>query len=308
MDKRQFLKRSLDTTNAFMAFHGDEGVKVNPNIWDTRLRDYQRKLLVLTPRAEYYDFTIPGQDYKVTLDEEPSAAADLVETTNVAVSEFSTRNVTFEPTERGARYQATYSEVARAFFPVAERMTNKLAYKLAVKKDNVAFNTLVSGVHATHVVIANGKSALTDIASTDTIGYAEILKAKRLIGKAQYVPTELHINHDQEEQLLRLGTIHKANEFGTRSAIENGLIGSLFGLDVFASHSIRSANDRAPAIVLGVTNSGEKAFGYAEKRRPQIETQRFAAGRYWDIVATEDYDFKVFHNKAYALIYTTSTA
>lgn len=305
MDKRQFLKRSLDTTNAFMAFHGTEGVKVNPNIWDNVLRDFQRKILVLTPRAEFYDFRSPGQDYRVTLDEEPSAAGDLVETTAVPVSEFTTRSVLFEPTERGARYQVTYSEMARSFFPVVERMVNKLAYKLAVKKDTDAFNTLVAG--GEHTVIANGKTALSDVAPTDKISTDQILKGKRLISKEQYVPVELHINHDQEEQLLALGTIHKANEFGTRSAIENGLIGSLFGLDVYASHSIRSASSRAPALILGRTNSGERAFGYALKRDAMMETQRFAAARYVDVVATEEYDFKVFHPKAIAKLYTTST-
>jgi hypothetical protein len=67
---------------------------------------------------------------------------------------------------------------------------------------------------------------------------------------------------------------------------------------VVASHSIPTTTNVAYAVCLGRTRSGEKAFGYAIKRDPMIEQEYHARGRYWDIVAHEEYDFKVLHDGA----------
>lgn len=301
MNKKEFLKRSLDTTNGFFSTQA-AAVAVNPNIWDFRLREYEEKNLVITPQAEQFDFRGPGSDYKVTIDNAPSAAADLVETVNVGISSFSTRNVLFEPTERGAAYQLTRKEAVRAFFNVAERMVTKLGYSLAQRKDELGVTTIYNG--ATHQIFANSKAASTALASTDTLNYADILRSRKLIIASLYRPMDMFISPTQEEQLLNLGTIHKANEFGTRQAIQNGLIGTLFGLQIWSSHSIAETANRAKAIVAGRSRTGERAFGYAIKRDPIIEREYHARGRYWDIVAHEEYDFKVLHPDALVVLET----
>ena len=119
MDKRQFLKRAIDNANAFYTGQS-EAQAVNPNIWDMRLREFEEANLVFTPQTEQFDFRGVGTDYKVTIDEAPSAATELTETVDVAISSFSTRNVTFDPTEYGAAYQLTRKEAVRAFFNVAD--------------------------------------------------------------------------------------------------------------------------------------------------------------------------------------------
>jgi N4-gp56 family major capsid protein len=308
--KREFIKRAIDTTNGFGTFDS-EATAVNPNIWDFKLREYEEENLVLTPQAEQFDFRGAGTDYKVTIDEVPSAAAALTETIDVPISSFTTRNTTFTPTEYGASYQLSRKEAVRAFFNVADRMVKKLGYSLALKKDNLAYAELVAG--AENSVIANSKTALTALASTDTLGYAEITKAIALIEEDVYTPMDLFVSYKQKQDLLNLQTINNADKFGSRDAVARGLVGELFGLNIWVSHSITKStvggsNYYDKAVVLGRSGTGERAFGYAIKRDPMIEREYHARGRYWDIVAHEEYDFAVLHGKAICTIATYNSA
>lgn len=299
--KRELIKRSFDG-NALLA-QSAAGQAVNPNIWDMRLREYQEKNLVVTGMAEQFDFRGPGVDYKVTIDEAPTAAADIAETEAIAIQAFSTRNVVFDPTERGTGFEVSTKELVRSFFNVMERFSKKLGYSLAQRKDAFALSTVYAAVPVAHAIVANNVDS-SDIASTDTLNYASITAAKRLIEKALYQPEALLINVSQEEQLLNLGTIHKADEFGTRSAIERGVVGSLFGLLIVKSDSIPISNNKSKAVVMGTTKSGERALGYAIKRDPVMEMERDVKLRRTILVAHEDYDFKVLHPNALATIET----
>jgi len=299
MNKREFIKRALDTSNAFLTSNA-EATAVNPNIWDSRLREYEEKNLIVAPLGEQIDFRSPGVDFKVTIDEAPSAAAVLVETTDVSISSFATRNVTFTPSEKGAAYQITRAEMVRAFFDVMGRMTKKLGYSMACKKDSLAISTVQSG--AGNSVLVNSKSATTDLASTDTLDYASITKAARLIEDDLYTPTKLVVNPTQKQQVLDLQSVNRADEFGTRDGVQKGLIGELFGLNIFVSNNLPTASNVATAIVLGESQTGEQAFGIAVKRDPIIETEYHALGRYWDIVGHEEYDIQVLHPNAICTI------
>jgi len=307
--KREIIKRALDTSNAFFSGQA-EATKVNPNIWDNRLREFEQELLVMTPQAEQFDFRSPGVDYKVTIDDTPSAAAALTETADISISAISTRNVTFTPTEYGAAYQLTRKEAVRSFFNAADRMVKKLGYSLALKKDNLAYATVKDG--AGNAVIVNSKANASLVASTDTLDYESITSAITLIEEDKYIPADMFISYKQKENLLNISTINKANEFGTRDAIAKGLVGELFGLKIWVSHSVVKAttagNNVDYAVVLGQSGTGERAFGYAIKRDPMIEKEYHARGRFWDIVAHEEYNFQVLHSGAICTICSYNSA
>lgn len=306
MFAREFLKRSLDESNAFISTDS-EATKVNPKIWDTQLRDYEEERRVLSTYATTFDFRQAGRDYTVTVDEEPSAAAALTETTDVSISSISNRQITFTPTEQGAAYQVTRKEMVRGFFNVMENFSKKLGYKMAKRKDDLARTEIVS--NANNSVYVNSVSAASDIASTDTLDYDAILEGLK------ENEVDLYLNHrvlvispQQKQQLLALGTINKANEFGSRDAISRGVIGSLFGVDIVMASNITTETSGsatyARAILLSESETGEQALGYAIKRDPIIETEYHARGRYWDIVGHEEYDFAMLHPSAACIIYT----
>ncbi len=212
--RKEFIKRAYDA-NAFTAASA-EGQAVNPNIWDTRLRDYQTANLVVAPLGEQFDLTGPGADLRVTIDETPDAATDLTEGDDVAVSAITTRNVIFTPTQRAARYQISQKEFVRAFFNTMDNAVKKLGYKLALRKDNLAISVLNAAAGTT--IVANGGTA-GSLTSADTLGYDEVINAARAIKNNLYVPVDMIVNMYQASALLRRDKVVKAKEFGSREAL-----------------------------------------------------------------------------------------
>jgi hypothetical protein len=311
MANKEFIKRAVQLeSNAFIYNSGAaaEGESIAPNVWDVALRDFEEKALIVTPLAEQFDFRKPGQDLTVTVDDRPSAAGALTETVDVTISAFTTRQVTFTPVEQGAAYQLTRGMAARGFFDIAERMVRKLGYSLAERKDTLAVSELQTGAGA--AVIANGKSATSDLAATDFTSFlTDLSSAMYEIRQHFYKPKFLLINAYQEHKLRTHGTtitLADASQFGTREMIERGFVGRLFGLEVYTSDTIAATSNVAKAIVLGASQTGENALAYAIKRDPIIEKEYHARGRYWDIVAHEEYDFVLIHPDAVCTLATYS--
>jgi HK97 family phage major capsid protein len=297
MYRKDFIKRSYTgfAGNAFITSQS-AAVAVNPQLWDTQLRDYQEANLIYTKvGVTQYDFRKPGRSWTVTIDGTPTTAADLVETNAVSVQAISNRQVTFNPVERGVAFEVSKNELEDAFFPVMENITKKIAYALALRKDTVGVTAAQDG--ATTKLVADNVVA-SNIASSNTIKLSDFTRAVRAIKNLNYVPTEAFINPSQEEQILNITQVQKANEFGTRSAIESGLIGQLFGVKIYVTQSIATAANRAKMILQGTTRSGEKAVGYAVKRDPTVEMEELKTFRQYRLIGTERYDFKVLHPDA----------
>ena len=309
--RKELIKRAYDA-NAFTAVSA-EGTAVNPNIWDTRLREYQSENLVVAPLAEQFDLTGAGADLKVTIDEKPAAAAAaLTEGSDVAVTAITTRNVTFTPTQYAARYQISQKEYVRAFFNTMENATKKIGYQLALAKDNLAI-TVIEAAAGTSIVPATAVTAgraAGDLTSADTLGYDEIISGARVIKSNLYVPADLIVNFYQGADLLRLDSVNEANKFGSREALENGLIGDVFGVKIYETTQIGvtagTVGDEANALMIGKTPTGEKAFGIAVKESPSISKDYNVVNLSHDIVGHEDYDIKSLHDDAMVIITTWS--
>jgi hypothetical protein len=293
MDKEGFIKRAIDS-NAFVSTDQYATV-VNPAIWDTNLRDYEEQNIIYTNHVTTFDFRSPGRDYTVTIDAAPTAAADVAETDAVAIQPITNRQVTFTPTERGSAMQTTRKELVRAFFPVMENMTKKLGYALALRKDALGVSTAQTG--ATTALVANDVAS-TDIAATDTIGLEDFTKANRVIKNYYYTPTKAFICNSQEEQVLNITQLQKANEFGSRDAINRGLVGQLFGIKIYVTDSIPVSGNKAKMLVQGTSRTGEEAVGYAIKRDAMIERDYDPFFRKESLIAHEEYDFQVLHPDA----------
>lgn len=292
--KAEFIKRSFDA-NAFIT-SDQYATAVNPKVWDTQLRDYVQKNIIFTNHCQQYDFRKPGRDLTVTVDAAPTAAGALVETDAVAVQPISNRQVTFTPVEYGTQFQSSKSETEDAFFDVAANVIKKLGYSLALKKDAIGYAAAVAG--ATTAYTANNVAS-TDIASSDTIKLADFTKSRARILSLGYNPVEVIIGYGQEQQVLDISQVQKANEFGVRDAIDRGLIGQLFGIKIYVADSVTTASNKAKAIFLGESRaSGEKAVGYAQKRDPTVEMFYDADFRQYKWTGTERYGFSVLHPDA----------
>jgi hypothetical protein len=299
---KELLKKAFDA-NAWIYTGNAEGQAVAPAKYDEMVRDYQSKALVVAPLGEQFDFTQPGSSWTVTIDEAPTAAALTSETDAAAVSAITNRQVTFTPIEYTKKYEASYTEMEDGFLKFMENASKKIGYALAVKKDEVALAALQAG--ATHTVYAGtGNAASTDLAAGDVLSRNALLRGLQKVRTSLYRPDSALISPIQEAQLLDEGTIYKANEFGTRAAIANGLIGNIYGLDLYVSDSIVSASNVQKAIVMGKTGTGEKAFGIATARLATVESDKDISFRKVEVVGSERYDVKVLHPGAICVVET----
>lgn len=262
--------------------------------------EYQKKALVVAPLARQIDFRRPGSTWTVTVDVAPSASALTVETNAAAVSAITNRQVTFTPVEYTKKYEASYTEMEDGFLPFMGNATEKIGYAMADQKDAKCVSVLYSG--ATTALFVNSVTHASDLASTDTFTLDVIVDARKAIGKQLYRPYALLIGRDQEADILKLSDIYNADKFGTRSAIANGLIGGLYGFDIYVSDNITASSNEEYALALGKTQTGEAAFAFATARDPMVEMDKDISFRQVLVVGSERYDVQVIHPGAVASI------
>lgn len=290
--RKELIKRAF-SSDSWKYADNTYGQAVAPAMYDELVKDYETKSLVIAPLAEQYDFTKPGRSFTVTVDVAPTVAALTAETDAATSSSITNRQVTFAPLEYTKRYDASYWEIERGFLPFMANATQKIGYAMAMKKDEVARDALYSG--ATNTIFVNSVTACSDLASTDTFNTDVIVNARKTLSKALYNPYALVIGRDQEADLLLQTNIYKANEFGTRSAIENGLIGNLSGFEIYTSDNILASSHCVKAIALGKSGMGTAPFGHGYSRLPMIETDKDISFRQVVVVGSEAYDFQVLH-------------
>jgi len=292
--KVEFLKKAFDS-DAFIT-SDQYAVAVNPKLWDTELKAYEEKNIVFTNHCEQYDFRKPGRDLTVTVDAAPSIAASVAETDAVSVQPISNRQVTFTPVEYGTSIQTSKNETEDAFFEVASNATKKLGYSLGLKKD--ALGMAIAVTNATSKLVVNNVDS-SAIGTSDTLGIADFTRARGKIKSKFYrAPMKVFIGNAQEEQMLNISQIQKANEWGTREAIDKGLIGNLVGVDIYVTDSVLTSGTTAKALFMGSSLTGESAVAYAVKRDPTIETDYDPSFRQYKWIATERYNFQVIHPDA----------
>jgi len=291
----KLIKSAFDA-NAWTYVGNSYGQAVAPAMFDERVLKFEKKNLVVAPLGRAIDFRRPGSTWTITVDAIPSAAALTAETDAAAVSAITNRQVTFTPVEYTKRYEASYTEMEDGFLPFMENATMKIGYALAEKKDTVSIDALYTGAVST--VLSNGIAAATDIASTDTFNTAMLISARKTIAQSHYRPYAVVIGLNQEADLLGVDNIFKANEFGSRDAIKNGLIGNLYGFDLFVSDNISSSAHVEYGIALGRTGMGEPAFALATARDPLVEMDKDIDFRLVKVVGSERYDVKVIHPNA----------
>ena len=295
----ELIKNAFDS-NAWVYSDNTYGQAVAPAKYDEMVRDYQTKSLVLAPLAEQFDFTRPGSSWTVTIDAAPTAAALTAETDAAAVSAITNRQVTFTPVEYTKKFEASYTEMEDGFLKFMENASKKIGYAMAQAKDAKCLSSLYAG--ATSTVYVNSKAASTDLASTDVFNRNAVLRGLNAVKVLLYRPDSLIISNIQEAALLNEGSIYKANEFGTRAAIANGLIGNLYGLNIYVTDAITATSNVEKAVLLGKTGTGEKAFGIATARRATVESDKDIDFRQVKVVGSERYDVQVLHPGAVALI------
>lgn len=296
----EIVDRAITASTGWISTTTSAGY-LQPEIWNEKVRAHVMSQLVVAKMGEtFLDLEKkPGDTLNVQIDSEPTEASALTETVDVPIDALTFTQVQFTPTEYGAAYQVSDKAARRTFVDLMDNITKKLGYRLALKKEKLVITALTEG--AGNAVVANGVTA-SNIASSDELDEHDILSGRAEMKKDKYVPMDLIISVGQEKSLLGNSLFNNANKYGARDAVLGGLIGEAFGLNIHWSDLVAPTASRSKALLLGMNQNGEKSFGIAQISSPTIETERHARGRYFDVVAVEDYQVKVLHANAICTI------
>jgi N4-gp56 family major capsid protein len=294
MDNKQLIMNAIDA-NGFSGTGQNTTVAgyINPTVWSTQLLQFLEQNLVLTRFAKVYNDLLgqAGSTLKITINSTPAVAAAVAESDDVTVAVYATTQVTFTPSEYAFAYELSDKEARRAFYDVATDMARKIGYALALKRDTVARTALYASPGNT--VMVAGKSATTDLASSDTLDFATVVNAATKIRTGYMIPRYFVVSPGQLGQLSKLSQFSYANQAGTTQTLYGGMLGTLYGMEVYWTTQVTPSSSVSKAIMLGVDQFGEPAFGIAMKANPTIRTQRFELGRHTNIVGVEEYDVQV---------------
>lgn len=287
----ELIKNAIDS-NGFQSDATAAGY-INPEVWNKEVLKHVEAAMVLGQFGKVYNDLLgqAGDTLNVTVNAAPAAAAAVAESADVTIAAYAVTQVVFSPTEYAFAYALSDKEARRSFFDVQSNMAMKIGYALALEQETRVVSVLRAG-NGNEVMVA-GKTATSDLASSDTITYAVIVNAMTEIRKDYLVPRVLAISPAGLGQLMQLSQFSQAQQFGGRESILGGEIKTVSGLTIVWSQLITASSNKVEALMLGFDMSGEAPFGIARKSLPTIRTQRFELGRYTNIVGVHEYDVKV---------------
>lgn len=302
MNKQEIVMNAIDSSG-FQSTATAAGY-INPEVWNKQVLAFLEAQLVVTPFAKVYNDLLgaPGDSINVTINSAPAAAAAVDESADVSISAYAVTTVQFVPTEYAFAYAISDKEARRAFYDVAMDMTKKIGYALALERDTIAVALLQAGNGNT--VVANNVTA-SDLATTDRLDFDDVVKAATEIRKDSLIPKVLIVSPGQLADLSK-STLFATTlpQGGDATNVLGGKIGKIYGMDVYWTTLIAPGSNVSEAIMLGVDQFGEPAFGVAYKSLPTVRTQRFELGRYTNFVGVEEYQMKVLRANGICGIHT----
>jgi hypothetical protein len=228
----------------------------------------------------------PGSTLNVTVNSTPLSASAVDSSADVTVSAYAATQVVFTPTEYAFAYALHDTEARRAFYDVATDMARKIGYALALKRDTLAISTLVTGTGNT---VTAGNILSSALKSSDTMVFADVVNAATAIRAGYMIPKYLIVSPGQIGQLSKLAQFSYANQAGTTQTLYGGMLGTLYGMEVYWTTQIAPTSSVSSAIMLGVDQFGEP---------------RFELGRYTNVVGVEEYSIKVLRSAGVCLLKT----
>lgn len=289
MKFKEFVMNAIDS-NGFQSTATAAGY-INPEVWNTQVLRFVEDTIVVSRYAKIYNDLLgaPGDTLNVTVNAAPLGASAVDESADVTVKAYVVTQVVFTPTEYADAYALSDKEARRAFYDVASNMSQKLGYSLALARETEALAVVTSD--AGNAVVANAVTA-SDIASSDTIDWDDVVNAMTAIRIDKLIPKVLIVNPALLGDLMKTAAFRDASQYGGRETILGGNLKTIGGLEVvWSTIMTKHTGTRTKAIMLGVDLSGEPAFGVCVKSNPQIRSQRFELGRYTNFVAAEEWDY-----------------
>ena len=296
MADKMYMK-ALDA-NAFTTSSAGAAL-VNPEVWEKAVKEAEKTKLVVAQLGRTIEDLkgAPGDSFNVTIRSNLGAASALTEGTPAPVSAINYRQVTYTPTEYGARVQITRKERVRSLDDVFADRTKFLGYSLALAKEDLAIDRLFSAASTT--VLADD-TATASQTSANTLDPDDIINARKELWKKDHEAKYLIIAPEHMAALEKLPDFTDASVYGGREVVLNGEIGRYLGMKVLMSNRLKTASDNSSVKYAMVLD--ENVFGILVKEDVRVEFEYKFDERAYDIQAIEDYDIQVEYPDGVALI------
>lgn len=207
------------------------GAVFRPNLWTTDVMDFLQSALVLLPRIKHYDSEVSskGQTVEVPF-VTASAANDKAANTQVTLTgtTFSKVTITIDKHKEKSYLVEDLLKVQSAY-DLRSEFTKAAAYSIAEAIDTDILTELKSGS-------TNTARGTFGVALADSV----IRGAKLDLDQAKAPQTDRTFAVDpyQYSELLGIDKFVRYDALGTGKAIENGVMGHIYGFEVVMSQNI----------------------------------------------------------------------
>ena len=207
------------------------GAVFRPNIWSQDVADFLKSALVMLPRIKHYDSDVSskGQTVEVPF-VESSAAADKAANTQVTLTgtTFSKVSITINKHKEKSYLIEDLLSIQSAY-DLRSEFTKAAAYAIAEAIDSDIITEMKAG--STNTAVGTFGTALND---------ATIVAAKVALDNAKAPTTDrtLAVDAYQHGELLKVDKFVRYDALGTGKAIENGVVGHIYGFEVVMSQNL----------------------------------------------------------------------
>ena len=242
--------------------------------------DAVRKKLILRGLAAkvFGPGSIPGRTLVIPMQAEISSdnalAVDRVnEGGEIPLTHTAFTNLTLTPVKYGARVGVTKEMMEDGLIDLLSYHAELAGYEFADNEESLIVSQLDAADTASSHSVAN---------SNATLPISDITSAMQFLETDNYTPTDMIVGVEIANDLRNIDTFNEAQRTGGPSAVNQRLIGSIFGMNVIVSNNVSAklayVIDRAHAFVIAEKRplTVERYSDYARDSGFIAVTQRLA--------------------------------
>lgn len=227
---------------------------IERQIYDTLIEEVDKILLPRSLAALYFGPNqIPGSSIDLNLENPNTMDVRLIaEGAEVALDNPEYTNTNVKPLKYGVGIRITRELMEDSKFNLLDHAIRTAAKRLAENEQSLVITALDGAANT-----VSGGAALT---------IANITRAAQHLDDADYTPSDIIIGNEALQDLRQIDTFAEADKFGNREMMEKGIVGRIYGLNIF-----RASTNAGMTTTSSYVIDRREAYVIAEKRPVTVE-------------------------------------
>jgi len=239
--------------------------------------------------------SIPGSSIDLDLDTPDSMIVEQTgETAEFSKSQAAAETFNMKPVKYTIDIQISREMIEDSKFAVIEWNIERAGYTMAKKMDQLLCQAVYTGA------AANTTNHLTSAGSALTIAY--LTATMKFLEADNHTCTDMIVSAGIAEDLRNIDSFVEADKLGSRETFERGLIGRVYGMNVFMTNqAVGTQTTYERALII----DRKYALVLAEKRPISIEKYNQVNKDIVGIAVSARFKERYFRKEACAVLYTT---